>query len=310
VNALAAIADWAGRSLGPELGAAALACLPDGPTPRSAAVGQMVALGCSAGRIASSPARQGGALSAVVDARIDNRQELTSRIAGTGPPDLVASDGALLLRLYERWGAGCLNRLVGDFAFVLWDGSRGQMLLARDPLGIRPLVYWYDRSMLVAASEPSQLLRHPRIARAANWTLVADYLRGDRSHPGDTLYDGVRSVRPGHYVTVDAHGLTERRYWAPETQEPVRFTNPSAYGERFREILERAVARRLRTDDGRAGVLLSGGLVVGRLYRARSRAAGYGGCALRDHLDQVPGSGVRRNTLHRGRETRPRTPFF
>ena len=72
------------------------------------------------------------------DARVDNRDELTAILEGTSRQPLH-TDADLILAAYERWGAGLLDHVVGDFGFVLWDGEREELLVARDPFGLRPV---------------------------------------------------------------------------------------------------------------------------------------------------------------------------
>src|SRR4051812_12500409 len=77
----------------------------------------------------------------VADVRLDNRDDLAASLGLSPQQARTLCDAAFLLAALERWGESCLERLVGDYAFVLWDGARRQMLLARDALGQRPLHY-------------------------------------------------------------------------------------------------------------------------------------------------------------------------
>ena len=116
------------------------------------------AIGCSTPPRSRSgkcnPWRDSGAnLCLVLDGRVDNRKELHASLGvGDGSPG-GDTDAGLILRAYRRWGVGLLDRVVGDFAFALWDGDRGELLCARDFLGIRPFYYAVDADRFLFASE-------------------------------------------------------------------------------------------------------------------------------------------------------------
>ncbi|MGZ8999300.1 MAG: hypothetical protein ACXW2T_10655, partial [Allosphingosinicella sp.] len=98
-----------------------------------------------------------GRLALAADVRLDNRDELAGDL-GIGPVDLRSlCDSDLLLRALERWDEGAVDRLVGDFAFALWDGGRQRLLLARDFIGRRPLHYHHGRGFFAFASMPKGL---------------------------------------------------------------------------------------------------------------------------------------------------------
>src|SRR5690606_14493696 len=86
----------------------------------------------------------GGALALVADARLDNRAEV---LAALGQPDTGQPDSAVLLAAYACWGEAALERLVGDFALAVWDATRRQLVLARDPMGVRPLYYYHGPNL-------------------------------------------------------------------------------------------------------------------------------------------------------------------
>jgi asparagine synthase (glutamine-hydrolysing) len=88
-----------------------------------------------------------------LDGRLDNRGELAAAL-GIRQPDVDGwSDADLVLAAYTAFGESCAARLLGDFAFVLWDGKRGQLMAARDALGTRTLFYYWDGAILLVASE-------------------------------------------------------------------------------------------------------------------------------------------------------------
>ena len=208
------------------------------------------------------------------DGRLDDRDGLIA-ILELDASARTLSDASLILGAYERWGAGCPEFVLGDFAFALWDAPGRRLVCARDPLGVRPLCYWTDGRTLIWASEPRQLLADPRVAREPNEGMVAEYLSGVVARVDETLYRGVMRLPPGHLLIAEPEGLVVRRYWSPEAREPVtRSLEESA--ECFFSLFYRATEARLETA-GPVGVWLSGGLdsssvvgMAGEVARHRS----------------------------------------
>lgn len=152
------------------------------------------------------------------DARLDDRARLGRELGVSERETTSAEDCELILRAYERWGEGCASRLVGAFAFAVWDSRRGLLFAARDHMGFRPLHYYFDRDVgLVAASWAEGVLAHPAVPRrpdpsavAAQAANAADQLR-ERS-----LFDGVRKLLPGGALVARPGELPRlSRHWTP-----------------------------------------------------------------------------------------------
>ena len=206
-----------------------------------------------------SPLRDGSAL--VFDGRLDNRAELLTQLSDCAvTPD--SPDSALILEAFRRWGADCLDRLNGEFAMAIFDADRQQLVLARDPVGCRPLYYWTNGNTFVFGSEIKTILTHPDVPSRPNTDLIGEYFVRDRlsyDDDGETFFEEIRAVLPGQRLTVAAGGLTATRFWDFDPESVVRFTSYSDYAEQLRELLFQAVKRRLRTTRP-AGVAVSGGL--------------------------------------------------
>jgi asparagine synthase (glutamine-hydrolysing) len=186
------------------------------------------------------------------------------------------SDTEVLVHLYEEHGPGLVARLNGMFAFAIHDRRRGRLLLGRDRLGVKPLFYTFVDGELAFASELGALLagfdRTPSLRADA---LGQYLLQGYVSAP-DTIYRGVRSLPPAHYVDVDLAALGTGRlpepvaYWdAPFTGDDDR--PPAALARRCEELLDDAVRIRMVADVP-LGAFLSGGIdssvVVSLMARA------------------------------------------
>src|SRR5919109_4236701 len=133
-----------------------------------------------------------GQLVITADARIDNRDELISTLEVDRHHKGEISDAELILKAYEKWGQACPEKLLGDFAFAIWDGREHRLFCARDPIGIKPFYYYLDGKRFLWASEPRQIFQDAAISRQPNLCLVGRYLLNDFSEREETLYVGVR----------------------------------------------------------------------------------------------------------------------
>jgi asparagine synthase (glutamine-hydrolysing) len=180
------------------------------------------------------------------------RRELSAHeVRGTG-------DTPVLPHLYEESGPRFVERLHGMFALALWDTARERLVLARDRLGKKPLLYTRLADGTFAfASELKALLRLPGVSRdvdlaAVDAYLALQYVPGDR-----TALRGIRKVPPGHVLVVEGEGEQLERYWRPEPAEPS--ASDDEWLERVRATVGAAVRNRLVADVP-LGALLSGGI--------------------------------------------------
>jgi asparagine synthase (glutamine-hydrolysing) len=211
------------------------------------------------GRQLESPLRDAGPL--MFDGRLDNRDELIAQISGPAVTP-SASDSALILEAYRRWDVECLCRLNGEFALAIFDSDRRQLILARDPVGCRPLYYWTNGSTCVFGSEIKTVLAHPDVPSRPNRDLIADYFVRDRlpyEDSGETFFQGIQAVLPGQRLTISTGGVASNTFWDFDPESVVRFKSYTDYAERLRELLFQAVKRRVRTVHP-VTVAVSGGL--------------------------------------------------
>jgi asparagine synthase (glutamine-hydrolysing) len=199
-----------------------------------------------------------GRFALIADLRLDNREEIAAALAIGAQEAGRYADSQILLFALERWGADAVGRLLGDFAFAFYDAARQRLLLARDPLGQRPL-FWHPGPNHVAfASMPAGLHALAGVAKAADGRSLARYLASLPLEGASSFYEGVRRVEPGHVATVTPDGHESRRYWT--LQPPaLRLGKFEDYVEAYRAELDAAVRRRLRGVDRVAAAHLSGG---------------------------------------------------
>ncbi len=211
-----------------------------------------------------------GRLTLVADVRLDNRGELIAAFGLASSDQRLRSDADLLLLSLERWGEGALDRVVGDFAFALWDAPAQKLMLARDFLGQRPLHYHRGRGFFAFASMPKGLHALAEIPRAPDEQMVAEFLVLMPQSGPRSFFADIARVEPGHVVTVTRNGVSSRCYWQPQRPRSVR--RPSGdYVEGLRYHLDQAVQARLRGTNGVVGANLSAGLDSGAVTVTAAR---------------------------------------
>ena len=194
-----------------------------------------------------------GELAVTADVRLDNRDELSSAL---GLVDRSMSDAALILAAYRRWGDDCPNRLLGDFAFALWDGRRAALLCARDHFGVKPFYYHASAECFAFASEIKALLTLPNSPHKINEAQIADFLTAVVPDSTSTLYSDILRLPAGHQLVVTSFHRRLQPYWRMEASGSVLEGDPA---EQFRDIFSAAVRCRLR-GSRLIGAMLSGGL--------------------------------------------------
>jgi asparagine synthase (glutamine-hydrolysing) len=214
----------------------------------------------------------------VADARVDARGELVPQLKAHGHDNLGpdATDVELILRAYQTWGEDCVEHLLGDFAFAIWDGPRRRLFCGRDHLGIKPFFYARVGETLIFSSSLDCIRQHPAVSDRLNDLAIADFLLFDLNHDqATTSFADIQRLPPAHSATWSATGTRLRRYWTLPIDEPVYFRRDDDYTERFTELLDQAVNDRLRTS--KVGVFMSGGLdspalaaTATRILRSRS----------------------------------------
>lgn len=188
--------------------------------------------------------------------RLDNRDELAKALRAVPPAS--QRDADLALAAYEAWGENCAGRLLGDFAFAVWDGRSRTVFCARDVMGVKPFYYIAAPAAFAFGSDLRQLLASGLVRAEPNEGIVAEYLSASIQSQDETLYRGIMRLPAAHTMIVSATGVTVRRYWAVDSAADVVCASDAEYAERFAGLFRDAVAARL----GSRGsfFFLSGGL--------------------------------------------------
>lgn len=192
------------------------------------------------------------------DARIDARNELIEKLKRKLTPKPSPNDAELILYAYEAWGEDCLQHLIGDFAFVLWDGNARRLFCARDHLGVRQLYYSHNTTSFVVSNTVNCLRLHPSVSNKLNETAIGDFLLfGLNQEPNTTTFADIQKLPQAHSLIVSAGNIRLNQYWKPSATL-VRNRKPADVIDGFRDVLQQTVTDRLRTTG--AGISMSGGL--------------------------------------------------
>jgi asparagine synthase (glutamine-hydrolysing) len=203
-------------------------------------------------------ARQADSMVVAADARIDNRVELLHAL-DLGPSIETITDAELILEAYRAWGRDAPRRLIGDFAFAIWDEAKGSLFCARDTIGARQFCYHLSSHLFAFASEVKGVLAVPEVPVALDEVKVGFYLNGFLDDPERTFYRDVQRLPAAHFLEVSRDGVRMERYWKLDPERVVRYSSDEEYIESFREVFFEAVRCRLRDADP-LGAALSGGL--------------------------------------------------
>ncbi|GIF03135.1 asparagine synthase (glutamine-hydrolyzing) [Actinoplanes siamensis] len=198
-----------------------------------------------------------GATVLVYSGEVYNYKELRTELQGRGHVFTERSDTEVVLHAYREWGAACAERLIGMFAFAVWDARKQELVLVRDRLGIKPLYYAPTPHGVLFASEPKGIFANPEFRPAVDESMLPVLLNRRLALPGQTPVRGLHEVKPGHVLTVTRAGLRQSAYWRLTTDPhpddlPTTVTN-------VRALLHEVVHQQLVADVPIA-TLLSGGL--------------------------------------------------
>lgn len=200
-----------------------------------------------------------GRFALVSDARIDNRKELFGLLHKEINPSSTISDGELILAAYQNWGESCPEQLVGDFAFVIWDSHKSSIFAARDGMNMRTLCYMRVKDGLCLASEGQQLLSHPECTPKISKRALLGWISGQPA-PHLSMFEGVEILPAGYALLADTKTIETRKFWDINPNKEIRYRHIQDYQEHLHELLQRAVADRLRSPEAVVASQMSGGM--------------------------------------------------
>ena len=211
----------------------------------------------------------------VADVRLDNRPELASAVGLPATRLAHLPDSDLLFECLLKWGPAAAERLIGEFAFALWNEAERTLLLGRDLFGHRPLHFHQGSDFFAFASMPSGLHALPRIPRDFDPDAMTEELAFLSPLHGRTHFRGIERVKPGHLLRVTTDRLTATRYWHPTKPEKQR-RDSAEYEEGLRALVDVAVQSQLRGAGEAVGCQLSGGIDSSIVTTTAARQLGAG----------------------------------
>jgi asparagine synthase (glutamine-hydrolysing) len=210
------------------------------------------------------------------DAALVETEALRAALRGAGlPPPDDRSPAGLILAAYRAWGAACVDRLRGDFAFLVWDRRVRAVFCARDRLGTRPLFFAEPRGELVVASVVGAVLGHPGVRPALHLPAVAAAAAGLFAADHETAHAGVHRLPAGHLLRWERGAARPARFWSPPPPAPGGATGFEEGAAELRELLVTACAERM-PDRVPTAVWLSGGYDSASVFAVAGEAAGRG----------------------------------
>ena len=177
------------------------------------------------------------------DGRLDNGSDLANEL---GLPRSSQGDVTVVAAAYQRWGDEAFRKIIGDWALVLWSRNDRSLLLARDPIGLKPLFYSLTESGVQWSSALELLVQHPGRTLSIDLEYLAGWLalfpRAD-----STPYSEVRAVPPSSFIRFQRGRLAIHKYWDFDSSKSINLRDDSEYEEQFRANFASAVRRRLRS---------------------------------------------------------------
>lgn len=213
-------------------------------------------------------------LALIYNGELYNFKSLRAELESLGSVFATHGDTEVVLRAWQHWGEGCLPRLVGMFAFAVWDMRTQRVFLARDQMGIKPLYYGFTSAGdMVFASELKGLLAHPGVERKLDPQALEDYMALGYVPDPKSIYRGIRKLAPGHWLTWHA-GEPEpvpSQYWDVPFNRDVDVTSDEAVVQ-LRQLLDDAVESQMVADVP-LGAFLSGGVDSSAVVASMSRVS-------------------------------------
>ena len=208
----------------------------------------------------------------VWDGRIDNRSELIAQLGGHDSISADSTDPEILLSAFSRWRRDCLDKLVGDFAFAIWDSKARSLFCGRDPVGVRVVHYFCNDRVFVFGTEIKQLLSHPAVPETLDLETLGLFLCGITRWGDRTFYQRIKRLPGGHRLELVDGVVNTCEFWNPNPWDQIKYSDLGEYYDHFNEIFRRAVSARLRSARPIA-ILLSGGLDSSAVAAVASRSA-------------------------------------
>lgn len=201
-----------------------------------------------------------GSITSICNGEIFNYQELKEELLLKGHAFRSGTDTEVVVHLYEEYGLDFPKLLNGQFAVAIYDSRKEELILVRDHVGISPLFYSHFDGRMIFASEVKAILEYPDMTRKLNMKAVDQLM----NYPGgaispQTFFKDIYSLRPGHMLVCSPEKVEDIEYWDIIYPVESEDLGEEYYVETLRELLKKAISRRLIADVP-IGFYISGGL--------------------------------------------------
>lgn len=204
-----------------------------------------------------------------------NFKELRTELERLKHKFVSRSDTEVVLRALAQWGAKAVERFNGMFALALWDAERGEMLLARDRYGIKPLYFTQVGNAFLFGSEVKAILQHPEYKVAMDKQALLEYFTFQNFFTDKTLFKDVSLLPAGHWLKADLRGnVTTERYWDFDFGSQGPDLPEAEYIEEVDRLIQQGLSRQL-VSDVEVGSYLSGGMDSATLTALAARELPY-----------------------------------
>ncbi len=168
------------------------------------------------------------------------------------------SDDFIILEAYIKWGNKCVNYLIGDFAFAIWDSKNEELFCARDHLGIKPFHYYFNKDSFVFSTDVASILEQTDLVFSIDNQQVADTISIVKSEKFRTTYAEVKKLPPAHILILKNNKLDIKSYWVLNTKREVQKKDVDIIND-FKHLLFESVSCRTKYVES-VGAELSGGI--------------------------------------------------
>jgi asparagine synthase (glutamine-hydrolysing) len=206
---------------------------------------------------------------------IYNYQELRRELLARGHRFTTQSDTEVIVHGFEEWGEKLVPRLRGMFAFAVFNQTTGELLLARDHFGIKPLVYYADSERFLFASEIKALLADERVDAGIDTAALADYFDYGYVPAPKSILQRVHKLLPGHFIKLNVRRhepIVQQRYWHLDYSNPLESVTESEASAEIQRLLDESVRGQM-VSDVPLGAFLSGGIDSSAVVAMMARAS-------------------------------------
>lgn len=193
------------------------------------------------------------------DAILDNREDLIIKLNLELYQNII-TDSQIILKSYTKWKYRCVDYLLGDFAFVIWDEKNKEIFCVKDCVGTRTLYYKFKDNSFSFGTLIDSIYENENLNEKWLSDFIALPVVLHHSESEETVYEDIYEVSPGTFLIINNDGIKKIKYWdAVKNSKKIKFNSDEEYIEEFKNIFKEAVRCRLRTNHN-IGISMSGGM--------------------------------------------------